>query len=220
MGAKFDEMWTSAPAVLGWAFFGPPDDRLGDLVQLRGAYQRVGLFGRESVVLMRSEKGTIWEEILSMTAAGLMVTSGLLRSDLEEIDSATSGSRVSVVLGEEQVLQWQTNQAHAGIILDRIAAGELDPHDDLLRAFRGTPSSEERLDLLDLDDARRRAGPGRVPTEEERVARLTSLRVREGIRQAMVEADERGDEARVMELADELIRVTEEAIKSRQEEFG
>lgn len=136
MEAEFDTLWETAPAVLGWAYCDPPDNPDRDLVQLRGAYYRLSMSEPESVVLMRSENSAV-----SMTAADLMVTARLLRSDLEEIEAETSGSRVSVVLDEGQVLRWQTNQAHARVILDRIAAWELDPHEDLLRAFRGTPSS-------------------------------------------------------------------------------
>ena len=221
MAMSFDDLWDFAPAVLGWAIVEHRDHPDSDeLVQLRGAYERPGLLGKRSVVLMRSDSGGTWAEILSMTSANVMVTTEVLRSDLEEIDALTEGSKVSVVLGEDQVLQWQTNGAHAGIILDRIAASELDPDPDLLRCLRGTPSSSERLVSIDLEAVTARAGSGRVPTEEERQARLRPVLLREEIRIRAFQALEEGDTDRGMELVGEMQRMIEENMEKRRDEFG
>ncbi len=170
--------------------------------------------------MIRSEGDRGIAQVMPLEAVNIAVLSGFLRFDLEEIDALTSGGRVSVVPGDDALGVWRTNGAHAGIILDRIAAGELDPSDDLLRCLRGTPGSEERLASIDLDAATRKAGSGRVPTEDERRARLRPLLLREEIRMRGVEAFERGDEEEGMKLAMELQRLAEESMERRREEFG
>jgi hypothetical protein len=221
MARSFADQWNSATAVLGWAILGKRDDSEHDplLVQLRGTQRRRGPLQRESIILMRSESGHL-AEVISMDNMNKMVDVEILRSDLQEIDAATSGTRVSVVLDQGQLLQWHMNNAHASIILDRIAAGELDPHDDVLRALRGPSSTREQLSRIDLDDARRRAGPGRVPTEAERVARLTTLLERERIRQQMMEAEQAGDEERANALAEEFLRHLSDSVRRHEQEFG
>ena len=215
---SFSDLWQSARAILGWAVLGDGDDL--ELVQLRGTYEKVGWFRQRNVILVRSEGDRGIAQIMQLEAVNVAVLSGFVRSDLGEIDAMTSGTRVSVVPGEDALGVWRTNGAHVGIILDRIAAGELDPSDDLLRCLRGTPASEERLASIDVDAARRKAGSGRVPTEDERLARLRPLLLREEIRMRAVDAFERGDEEAGMELAMESQRLAEESIERRRKEFG
>ena len=214
----FVDSWESATAVLGWGTLKELEDD-PELVQIRGTYENFGWFRQRNVILLKGEGRHDLTRVWPLRVANQAVVDGFLRSDIEEVDALSGGTKVTAVLGDDKMGLYRTNGAHTGIIRDRIAASELAPSDDLLRCLRGSPASAERLAAIDLDAVKRRAGSGRVPTEEERVARIRPLLVREEIRRQAVRLLAKGYEEHADALFAEVLRMVEEAKERHQAEF-
>lgn len=186
------------------------------LVQLRGTYQKVGWFRQRKVILIRSEGTRGVTQVMPLEGANLALTTGFSPlshgggglADLGESSIRGAGRRWARCRADQRCPRWD--------FLDRIAASELDPHPDLLRCLRGTPSSSERLVSIDLEAVTARAGPGRVPTEEERQARLRPVLLREETRIRAFQALEEGDN----DLGTELVSEIEENMQKRRDQFG
>ena len=221
----FVELWASSQdgteetsAVFGWRILGDSSDP--ELVQIRGAKEKVGWFRSRWVILLRTEGRRDISKVMDMDEANLAVFTGLLNADMGKVDELSGGICVAAALGDDILGVWRTNNAHAEVILDRIAASELDPSEDLLRCLRDIPSNSERLATINLAAAKAKAGAGRVPTESERLERMTPVLVQEGVRRAAVKLNDLGHEEEAQILFDRFFESVAEALDRRIEEFG
>lgn len=215
----FTELWESAMGPYGWAVLWGGTTR-SDLVQIRGAEEKSSWFRkRQFVILLKSELGTL-AEILEIENVNRMVSTGLLKTDIAEVDELGHGAFVTVLLGTDALGLYRVNMSHAEVIMDRIAAGELDPSPDLVRCLRGTPAFADRMAAIALGQVLATAGPGRIPSEDERLARITPVLQREEIRLTVVRLFEEGRKEEGHAAIAQFTQATEQAVERHKQEFG
>lgn len=214
----FKELWESAPGLLGWAVLRRSKDP-GLLVQVRGTERLYSDGMVRQVILLKADDGSL-AEILKIENANNLIELGVLHADVAEVDELGGGTRVAAVLGDDVLGVYRTNGAHAGIILDRLAAREITPTRDLLACLEGTPGSEERLSRIELEPTLEESGIDRMLSTKRRLARLNLWLETENLRLESQRLFEEGKEDEADALLARWVEAIHESVARGKEEFG